>query len=111
MKESNEMISTITETRPKESSSTGGKTREEIVQENSREMLKKLPPNYNIQIEVKELIKKLPGPKLLNDKGLTVPLNVFLYQEIARMQKVIALVRSTLQQIIEAIDGTIIMTP
>lgn len=29
--------------------------------------------------EVKELLKKLVGPKGLNDKGLTVPLNVFLY--------------------------------
>lgn len=42
---------------------------------------------------------------------MAVPLNVFLYQEIARMQKVISIVRKTLIDICEAIDGQIIMTP
>lgn len=66
--------------------------------------------DYQIN-EVKDLLRKLPGPKGLNDKGLTVPLNVFLYQEIQRMQKIISIVRTTCQQIVEAIDGQIIMTP
>ena len=39
MKESLEMIDTIMETRPKDSNSGGGKTREEIVQEKARELL------------------------------------------------------------------------
>lgn len=45
--------------------------------------------------EVKDLLKKLPGPKGLNEKGLTIPLNVFLYQEIQRMQKILSIVRTT----------------
>lgn len=57
------------------------------------------------------MLRKLPGPKGLNDKGLTVPLNVFLYQEIQRMQKILTIVRTTCMQIVEAIDGQIIMTP
>jgi len=47
LKESLEMINTIMETRPKDSSSGGGKTREDIVKEKSRELLSKLPIDYN----------------------------------------------------------------
>lgn len=42
---------------------------------------------------------------------MTVPLNIFLYQEIQRMQRVIGIVRKTLADTIDAIDGQIIMTP
>lgn len=37
------------------------------------------------------------------------PLNIFLRQEIDRMQKVIGLVRTTLRDLLLAIEGTIIM--
>ena len=42
--------------------------------------------------------------------GLDNPLVIFLRQELDRMQKVIAAVRSTLQDLKLAIDGTIIMS-
>ena len=85
------MIDTIMETRPKDSSVGAGKSREEIVQDKSKELLAKLPPDY-IDIEVKELINKLPGPKLFpsSEKGMVIPLNIFLSQEIKRMQFVIS---------------------
>jgi dynein heavy chain len=70
----------------------------------------KLPPDY-VDLEVREMVKKLPGPKQLGDKGLTVPLNIFLYQEIARMQRIIGIGSKTLMDVIDAIDGQIIMTP
>lgn len=74
-------------------------------------MLGKLPVDY-IDAEVKESIKKLgSGNKNLGATGLAVPLNIFLYQEIQRMQKVISIVRKTLVDICDAIDGQIIMTP
>lgn len=41
-------------------------------------MLQKIPVDYVIS-EVKSNISKLNGPKGLNNKGMTVPLNVFLY--------------------------------
>jgi dynein heavy chain len=75
------MINTIMETRPKDSSSGGGKTREEIVQDKSRELLAKLPPDY-IELEVRNTVKNLAGPRQLNNRGLSVPLNIFLFQEL-----------------------------
>ena len=62
LKESLEMINTIMETRPKESNMGGGKTREEIVQEKAKDLLTKLPPDY-IDLEVRDAVRKLTGPK------------------------------------------------
>lgn len=42
--------------------------------------------------------------------GHLAPVNIFLRQEIDRMQRVIKTVRSTLQDLKLAIDGTIIMS-
>ena len=42
--------------------------------------------------------------------GILAPLNIFLRQEIDRMQRVISTVRTTLQDLKLAIDGTIIMS-
>ena len=43
LKESNELINTVMEARPKDSSSGGGKTREEFVFENAKELSLTLP--------------------------------------------------------------------
>lgn len=42
--------------------------------------------------------------------GILQPLNIFLRQEIDRMQRVIGVVRSTLVDLKLAIEGTIIMS-
>lgn len=49
-------------------------------------MLKGVPPDYN-DVEVREMVAKLggPNPKTSGEKGMTVPLNIFLYQEVSRM--------------------------
>lgn len=41
--------------------------------------------------------------------GLLNSLNIFLRQEIDRMQKVLQLVKATLRDLVLAIEGTIIM--
>ena len=66
----------------------------------AQEMLDKLPGNY-IPHEVKARLQKM---------GAIAPMNIFLRQEIDRMQRVISIVRSTLKDLQLAIDGTIIMS-
>lgn len=78
MKESLEMMNTLQETRPKDTGGSSSVSLDEIVQEKSRDMRSKLPPDYNLD-EVRDAIKKIQGPRGLNDKGMQVPLNVFLF--------------------------------
>ncbi|XP_055341393.1 dynein axonemal heavy chain 8-like isoform X2 [Paramacrobiotus metropolitanus] len=94
-----DIFDTIISIQPKESSGGAGKTREEIVREKSEEMLQQLPKDYN-QFEMRERLEKM---------GKNMPMNIFLRQEVDRMQKIISAVRTTLQDLKLAIDGTIIM--
>ncbi|XP_051871749.1 dynein axonemal heavy chain 5 [Pristis pectinata] len=96
----NETLNTIVNIQPKDSGSGGGETRESTVQRLANEMLEKLPPDY-IPHEVKARLQKM---------GAIQPMNIFLRQEIDRMQRVLARVRSTLTDLKLAIDGTIIMS-
>ena len=96
----NQSLDTILSIQPKDSSSGGGETRESIVYKQAQEMLDKLPGNY-IPHEVKARLQKM---------GAIAPMNIFLRQEIDRMQKVITIVRNTLKDLQLAIDGTIIMS-
>jgi len=52
-------------------------------------------------LQVKDRLKKM---------GHLQPLNIFLRQEIDRMQRVVTVVRNTLSDLKLAIDGTIIMS-
>ncbi|XP_071957897.1 dynein axonemal heavy chain 5-like isoform X2 [Antedon mediterranea] len=95
-----DVLGTILSIQPKDSSGGGGETREDVVQRLADDMLEKLPQDY-VSFEVKQRLQKM---------GALQPMNIFLRQEIDRMQKVIAIVRSTLTDLKLAIDGTIIMS-
>ncbi|XP_030752815.1 dynein heavy chain 8, axonemal [Sitophilus oryzae] len=95
-----EMFNVMLAIQPKESGGGGGESREGAVKRLSTDMLSKLPKNYD-PFEVKERLR------IMNHLN---PLNIFLRQEIDRMQKVISLVRATLTDLLLAIEGTIIMS-
>ncbi|KAK5640655.1 hypothetical protein RI129_011466 [Pyrocoelia pectoralis] len=99
------ILDTIVNVQPKEGGGGGGETRESIVYSLAKDMLEKLPKEYN-SFEVKEALQRM-GPFL--------PINIFLRQEIDRIQMVIKkvfihIVRSTLCDLKLAIDGTIVMS-
>jgi dynein heavy chain len=118
------ILNTIAETQPKEAGAkAGGKTREEIVYERAEELLQIIPRSY-VDEEVRDSIRKrsklenefVLGPQdssvdLKKIDGFSIPLNIFLYQEISRLNRTINNVRQTLQDLKSAINGEIIMTP
>jgi dynein heavy chain len=101
VKEATALLATMADTQPKTSGGGSGKTLEEVVKEKAIELLGQLPEDY-IEEDYKVKIRKLGG--------LSDPLNIFLFQEIQRLQAVIGSVRSMLGQMIQAINGEVVMT-
>ncbi|KAI3374766.1 hypothetical protein L3Q82_021323, partial [Scortum barcoo] len=95
-----EVLDIITNIQPKESGGGSGETRESIVYNMAGDMLEKLPPNYLPHL-VKDRLKKM---------GELNPMNIFLRQEVDRMQRIISVLRTSLTDLKLAIDGTIIMS-
>ncbi|XP_023388715.1 dynein heavy chain 5, axonemal [Pteropus vampyrus] len=95
-----DVLDTILGIQPKDTSGGGDETREAVVARLADDMLEKLPPDYS-PFEVRERLQKM---------GPFQPMNIFLRQEIDRMQRVLTLARSTLTELKLAIDGTIIMS-
>jgi len=119
MLESNYLLDQITAVQPKNAGSGAGATREDIVYEDAMKKLKQLPASIKID-DVRDMVAKRPKSELatvLAKKdpgkvdGFTIPLNVFLFQEVDRLQGTIREVRKTLQDLMLAIRGEIIMTP
>ena len=101
MKEATSLFKTLSETQPKGGGNDGGVSREDIVYEKSKELLERLPEDY-LEDDYKAKIKKLGG--------MAIPMNIFLFQEIQRLQNVISKVRFILVQLQLAIRGEVVMT-
>ena len=96
----NTIFDQIIRIQPKENSAVSeGATREDIVLQLAEEMIQKLPKDY-VSHEVKIAIEKIGGVQ---------PMNIFLKQEICRIQYVLSLVRQTLTDLKLALEGTIVM--
>jgi len=101
VKEVNALLATMAETQPKSSGGGSGKSMDEVVKDKAIELSGQLPEDY-IEEDYKVKIRKLGG--------MAEPLNIFLYQEIQRLQAVIGRVRNMLRQMVQAIDGEVVMT-
>ncbi|KAI9220476.1 dynein heavy chain and region D6 of dynein motor-domain-containing protein [Blastocladiella britannica] len=99
-KQSQAMLETILSIQPKDSGGGSGETREDAVKRIANDLLSRLPDDFD-KNRVKECLKKQGGPK---------PLNIFLGQEVDRMQIVLTIARNDLQDLKLAIDGTIIVS-
>lgn len=95
-----DVLDTIMSIQPKDSGGGSGETRESVVTRQADDMLEKLPNDY-VPHEVRARLQKM---------GALASMNIFLRQEIDRMQRVISLVRQTLTDLKLAIEGTIIMS-
>jgi len=103
VKEVTALFNTLGETQPKGGGGGGGgKSREEIVNEKAEELLGRMPEQY-VEEEYKSRIVNRLG-------GLSIPLNIYLYQEIQRLQAVIAKVSFMLKQLRLAINGEVVMS-
>jgi len=102
VKEVNALFTTLGDTQPKGGGGGGdGASPEDLVSEKATELLEKMPIHY-VEEEYKAKINKLGG--------LTIPLNIFLYQEIQRLQAVLSKVTTMLKQLRLAIKGEVVMT-
>ena len=97
----NEIFDKIIGIQPKENSGASkGATREDIVGKLAEDMLRKLPKDY-VQQEVKDALAQLGGMQ---------PMNIFLRQEIDRIQAILTLVKTTLTDLKLALEGSIVMS-
>lgn len=96
-----ETLKTIMDVQPKQAAGKGGETREDTVSRMAAQWLNDLPDDFKMD-EVREQIVALGG--------LGKPLNIFLFQEVERLQHVLEVTRTTLEDLQLAIAGTIVMS-
>lgn len=103
------MLTTIIESQPKEMGGSGGKSMDDIVKDQALDLLSKMPPNL-VEEEYRMRITALRGAHGCGDRGFSAPLNIFLFQELQRLQNILQIVRTNLTSLTMAIDGTVVMT-
>ena len=100
-KEAASLLQTLGDTQPKEGGGGGGMSREDLVYEKAGELLDKMPSYFQSETYMRQIRKQ---------GGLEIPMNVFLFQEVSRFQKIMKLVGEDLQSFRLAIKGEVTMT-
>ena len=101
-KSARELLEIVGNTQPKGGGGGGGgPSKEDLVYEQAGKLYERMPDDY-----VEDVYKQ----KIQDLGGLSIPLNMFLFQEIQRLQEVIELVRVMLSSMRLAIKGEVTMT-
>jgi dynein heavy chain len=110
LNESRAMIATLIDTQPSDAAAGGGKSPEQTVKEIiENEFLKLLPEDFKM-LDVEDRLKAMKHRRL-PETGKSIPLVMFLFQEIQRFQNILGIVRKWMTDMCLAIDGQIIMSP
>ncbi|CBN78680.1 dynein heavy chain [Ectocarpus siliculosus] len=100
-KEGQQLLATLMETQPKQATGGTGRSREDMVLEKCTELLLAVPEGFT-EASYLECIAA--------QGGLGVPLNIFLMQEVQRLQLVIINVGGMLKTLLQAIRGEVVVT-
>ncbi|XP_053933024.1 dynein axonemal heavy chain 1 [Cuculus canorus] len=96
--ETSALLEAILQLQPK-TFTVGGRSREELVEETSNDILAKLPAPMNLQ----EVIHKYP---LLYEESM----NTVLVQEVIRYNKLLGVIAQTLKDLLKALKGLVVMS-
>ena len=98
IKETNEMLDTFMLTQSKDSGA-GGKTSDQIIGETAEDILRRLPPNYDLEVAEQRY------PVTYLDS-----MNTVLVQELGRVNILLSTIRDSLVQVGKAVKGLVTMS-
>ena len=114
IQESRRIIKNILDVQPRIASTGAGKTSEDIVEEKASDILESLPAQFKVDdyatgrvenpISI-ELFKKDESGRTLN------ALSTVLLQEMVRFNKLLRVIKTSLDQLIKAMKGLVVMSP
>ena len=101
--ESEKIVQTILSIQPRMQTGNGGKTQDEIVMELAIELEGQLPQLLDRANAKKDLFKA-------NEKGLMESLSTVLLQELQKFNKLLNVMRASLEELQKAIKGLVVMS-
>ncbi|KAE8631104.1 hypothetical protein XENTR_v10001083 [Xenopus tropicalis] len=102
-KETNTLINTILDVQPRSTTQGGGKSNDEIVRELATSILSKLPDKLDMEVASEMLFVK-------DAKGRVNSLTTVLGQEVDRFNKLLKVLKNSLETLNKAIAGLVVMS-
>ncbi|KAJ3222668.1 Dynein heavy chain 3, axonemal [Clydaea vesicula] len=97
--ETNLLIASVMSTQAKVSTGSGGKSQDEVCRDIATDILAKLPPDFDLE----KAQQKFPV-------RYEESMNTVLIQELVRFNRLIRVVRESLQQVLKALKGLVVMS-